>query len=312
MLRPNLMLRWGPKVRDGFHNFLKHPTNLWHWANTWPWYVGLLLGAVAFITFNEPIIGLFLTVLAFLSMCSNLWHTDAKNQWKVFGTIGVLLSFVLFVLLTIGFVDERPWSNAIVLWEKYGVLQEIPENRMTAPMADARSFQYPQTMFPVPVKKRRSFIFITPPLEVVKDSWDFIVALKGNEKIESIEILFVDMDMLEHLKTIKDSIDPKEYSVLRRYEQMFPMGRGQLFANQFIWKPYSFEHGHFRADISTSTGRFHQELYIERFQGKWVYASKITDIDTHGLLFECRDALLPQSVAPEITATKKCWPDMVQ
>ena len=160
-----------------------------------------------------------------------------------------------------------------------------------------------------------SFVLVSPGPLVDNDSWDFIVAHKGKEKVESIDVMLVDVNKLEHIqKTTAPGVGvlPQEYSVFVHIDQMFPKGRGSLFARQFLWKPFSLEHGHYRADISASTGRFHEELYIEKVNDKWKYAAKVTDIDTHDSRFVCRDEMFPVSVAPEIVARGKCWPEMIQ
>lgn len=112
------------------------------------------------------------------------------------------------------------------------------------------------------------------------DSWDFIIAHKGNDKVESIDLQFIDLDKLNNIRKTQTSADPNGYSVFLHLDQMYPKEKGSLFAKQFIWKPFSLEHGHYTVYISTSTGRFHEELYIEKVVDKWKYAAKVEDIDT--------------------------------
>lgn len=157
-----------------------------------------------------------------------------------------------------------------------------------------------------------SFVLVAPGPVVNIDSWDFIVVHKGNEKVESIDMQLLDVDKLEHLRKVSNTIFPQEYSVFLHIDQMFPKNRGSLFAKQFIWKPFSFEHGHYTVNISTSTGRFHEELHIEKVKDKWAFAAKVEDIDSHDILYACRDKLFPASVASQIVANHKCWPEMVQ
>jgi len=160
-----------------------------------------------------------------------------------------------------------------------------------------------------------SFVLVSPGPLLNGDSWDFIVVHKGSEKIESIDVMFVDADRLEHIqKATAPGINvlPQEYSIFLHIDQMFPKGRGSLFAKQFIWKPFSLEHGHYRTDISASTGRFHEDLYIEKVKDKWQYAALVTDIDRQDLRFVCRDNSFPMSVAHKIVSKRNCWPEISQ
>jgi len=164
-------------------------------------------------------------------------------------------------------------------------------------------------------KASSSFVLVSPGVIVNNDSWDFFVIHKGSQKVESIDLMFVDADKLDRLqKTTTPGVVvlPQEYSVFLHIDQMFPKGRGSLFAKQFIWKPFNLEHGHYRADISASTGRFHEDIFVEKVANNWKYAAKVTDTDTHDIRFVCRDNSFPVSVAPEIVAKGKCWPEISQ
>jgi hypothetical protein len=92
---------------------------------------------------------------------------------------------------------------------------------------------------------------------------------------------------------------------------MFPKGRGSIFAKQFMWKPFSPEHGHYRIAISASIGQYQEELYIEKVSDNWKYASKLIDTETLKTLFLCREPGFPGSVAPTISTELKCWPTMI-
>jgi hypothetical protein len=160
------------------------------------------------------------------------------------------------------------------------------------------------------LKKLRSFVLVAPGPIVNNDAWDFIVNLKGPEPVDSIEVMFRDSDKLEHLQKTSSIALPNEYSVFLRIDRMYPKGKGSLFAKQFIWKPFSLEHGHYTVEVSASSGRFHQELYIENVSGEWKYASKVADIDTGDTMFICRDKNFPHSVGSKIVSNHACWPEI--
>ena len=165
-----------------------------------------------------------------------------------------------------------------------------------------------------PEPENQSFVIVGPGPLLNGDTWDFLVTLKGSEKVESVDGIFVDNDKLDFLKQslpAGSNLMPNEYSFQFHIDEMFPKGRGAIFAKQLLWKPYSLEHGHYRLDISTSTGRFHEELYIERINNKWQYAAALDDIDTKELRFSCRDPDFPASVAQSIVALGKCYPEIV-
>ncbi len=167
---------------------------------------------------------------------------------------------------------------------------------------------------PLP-SEEQSFILISPGVFLNGDSWDFLVLHKGPQKVESIDINFVDVNKLDHLRTTtlpNVPIMPKEYSVFLHIDQMFPKGLGSFFAKQFLWKPLSVAHGHYTSDISASTGRFHEELYIERVNDEWKYAAAVTDSDTHKALFTCKQPGFPPSVAQQIVTSNKCWPELMR
>jgi hypothetical protein len=240
---------------------------------------------------------------------------------------------VMAIWVAINGLTARKWlriTGRIVAIILVGALVGVTDLSMTkknspAPTAAAPSqrsqpetlptIEKPQPPTAAPPKIQPSFVLLSPGPLLNQDSWDFIVAHKGKEKIESIDVMFIDEDKLEHIQRTTApgvAVMPNEYSVLVHIDQMYPKGRGSLFAKQFIWKPFSLEHGHYRVDISASTGRFHEEIYIEKVNEKWQYAAKLDDIDTHETRFVCRDPAFPSSVAPKIVAKRKCWPDIVQ
>jgi hypothetical protein len=157
-----------------------------------------------------------------------------------------------------------------------------------------------------------SFAFVIPAVVVIPDSWDFIIKHEGKQEVESIDLMFVDTDKLHDIQKSKTSALPSEYSIFLHVDKMYPKGRGSLFAKQFIWKPYIFEHEHYTAEISASTGRFHEDLFVEKVAGKWNFATKVTEIDTKRTLFICRDNGFPRPVALEIIARNNCFPGWIK
>ncbi len=160
-----------------------------------------------------------------------------------------------------------------------------------------------------------SFVFAVPAVVVNGDTWDFIIKHEGEREVESIDLMFVDAEKLHAIQKAtppQTDVLPSEYSVLLHVDKMYPRGRGSLFAKQFIWKPYTLEHEHYTVEISASTGRFHEDLFVEKAEGKWTDAARVEEIDTKEILFVCRDSGFPHSVAPKITAKRNCFPDWIK
>jgi hypothetical protein len=211
------------------------------------------------------------------------------------------------------------WCSWWVLLFGYHLFYKIPHeinqtaNRTPPPPPKIFPISLPPPPFHrVQIPILPSFVLVSPGPLVNFDSWDFIIAHKGNDKVESIDVQFIDLDKLNSIRKTQTSAAPNEYSVFLHLDQLYPKGKGSLFAKQFIWRPFSLEHGHYTVNISTSTGRFYEELYIEKVADKWKYAAKVKDIDTKQVRLACRDKLFPVSVASDIKANQKCWPNMVQ
>jgi hypothetical protein len=157
-----------------------------------------------------------------------------------------------------------------------------------------------------------SFIFAVPAFVVVPNGWGFVIKHVGPHVVESIDLLFTDSNKLERIQKTTDVTSPREYSIFQHYDKVYPKGRGALFARQLIWAPIVFEHERYAIDISASTGRFHEDLFIEQVDGKWVNAAKVEDMETKKILFVCRDSTFPKSVAFTVVTRKKCWPDWIK
>ena len=95
-----------------------------------------------------------------------------------------------------------------------------------------------------------------------------------------------------------------------RFEEVDPEGRGAIFARQFLWKSPVFEHEHFSVEVSSRNGKFHQELYLERVDGKWNYATFVKNAETDKTVFSCRDRGFPQSIAIPIESQQLCFPGL--
>lgn len=160
-----------------------------------------------------------------------------------------------------------------------------------------------------------SFVFVVPGVVVNENAWDFIIKHEGPQEVESIDLMFVDSNKLRTIQKTtppQTVVLPSQYSVFLHIDKVYPKGRGSLFAKQFIWKPESLEHEQYAIDVSASSGRFHEDLFVEQVEGKWTDAAKVQDVDTKRIIFACRDHNFPRPLAPTIIAKKNCWPDWVK
>jgi hypothetical protein len=159
-----------------------------------------------------------------------------------------------------------------------------------------------------------SFVFACCAIVVNNNAWDFILKHRGDKAVESIDVLFNDVYRLQSIRKNtpqKTVVNPSEWSVFLHIDKMYPKGLGSLFAKQFIWKPDSLDHGQYSLDISASTGRFHEDLFVEKANGKYTNAARVEEIDTKRTLFVCRDRDFPKSLAPAMVAENNCFPDWI-
>jgi hypothetical protein len=159
-----------------------------------------------------------------------------------------------------------------------------------------------------------SFVFACCTIVVNNNAWDFIIKHRGDKAVDSIDVLFTDAYRLQSIRKNtppNTSVDPSQWSFFFHIDKMYPKGLGQLFAKQVIWKPDSLDHGQYSLDISASTGRFHEDLFIEKTNGKYTDAARVDDIDAERTLFVCRDRDFPTSLAPSIVAKNNCFPDWI-
>ncbi len=150
---PLLWLRWSITTRSNLEKLWKHPRTLWHWSVTWPWFAVLCLGGIGFIAVNEPAVGLVLLLLSFYSLSAKLWHTRWGLPAKVVGTIGVVVILTLFTASTIAYMEDKPWSNVVVFWDRFVILKSLPtKEKWPRYPPDLNGF--PSTMVSIPPPER--------------------------------------------------------------------------------------------------------------------------------------------------------------
>lgn len=143
---------------------------------------------------------------------------------------------------------------------------------------------------------RPSFTFMVPGIVANGNSWDFIVNHRGPKGSEAVQILFTDDDrekavLAEHRQILTPQ-DINSYTRILNYPEVNPNGQGQIFALQFIWTPLILDHEHYTIEITDRHhGGIHQELQIERVNGKWFWATQITENGKR--LLDCKDAGFP-------------------
>src|SRR5216684_8163646 len=147
-----LTLRWRIKAQPYVHDLWKHPTKFWHWSSTWGWFAVLCLGGLAFIAMNEFAVGLILLFFSLLSLSSKLWHTGWRLSMKLTGTIGIIIIMGLFVVSVLTFMEDRPWSNLLVFWNRFFVLRPLSV-AIGVPSYPPDFSRFPSTSIPIPSKK---------------------------------------------------------------------------------------------------------------------------------------------------------------
>jgi hypothetical protein len=155
-----------------------------------------------------------------------------------------------------------------------------------------------------------SFAFIVPGVVLNGDTWDFIANHRGPKSSSNVQVLFTDEDRKDYVTHSRTSLTPADinsYQVLWTLPEVNPMGRGSIFAQQLIWKPFNLEHSHFTAEITWRDGSVHEELQIARINEKWQYAMRISDRETGKNLVWCREKDFPSGDALPV-----CFPEMTQ
>ena len=158
---------------------------------------------------------------------------------------------------------------------------------------------------------RPSFVFMVPGVVLNGNSWDFLINHRGPKTSESVQILFVDQDKQSEVLRSHSSLsgaDLDSYQRLITYPQINPMGRGQIFAQQFIWTPPVFDHEHYTIEITAKDRSIHQDIQIERVQGKWLWATQVKDRETGKQLLNCKDDGFPYGDQAPV----RCFPEMTE
>jgi len=159
---------------------------------------------------------------------------------------------------------------------------------------------------------RPSFVFVAPAVWLNDSTWDFIVNHRGPKTSATVQILFIDEDRQNYLAVTQKSLssaDINSYQTLMSYPEINPMGRGSIFAQQFMWKPFTANHSHFSAEITWRDGGVHQEIEIARVQEKWAYAVRVLDRDTKAKLIWCSDKDFPSASSEPMPP---CFPAVTQ
>jgi hypothetical protein len=157
---------------------------------------------------------------------------------------------------------------------------------------------------------RPSFVFAAPGVWLNEDTWAFLMNHRGPKTSYNTQILFVDQDRKDALTHMQTSLSPADINIfqgLLSFSEVNPMGRGSIFAQQFLWKPFSPTHSHFNAEITWRDGAVHQELEIAKRQEKWTYRMKVIDRDSGKILLWCHDKDFPSN-----EPTPPCFPAAVQ
>lgn len=157
---------------------------------------------------------------------------------------------------------------------------------------------------------RPSFVYVVPGVVLNGDTWDFIANHRGPKSSEGVQVLLVDKDRANYLRSTSREFsvaDLNSYQVIWNLSEVNPMGRGSIFAKQLVWKPFSLADSHFSVDITWRDGNVHEEIEIARVQDKWKYAMTVTDPDTSRTLLACQD-----DGFTSVKALPHCFPAFTQ
>jgi len=189
----------------------------------------------------------------------------------------------------------------------YALIKQQPLTQSPERIGTTERRPLPRTPPPAPP----SFVFVVPGVVLNGNSWDFIVNHRGPQPSFHVEILFVDDMKKEQTTRGKTSLTVDElssYQIILRYPEIDPRGRGSIYATQFIWTPPVLDHERYAVDITWRERRVHQKLQIERVEGKWLWATQVTDGESGKLLVDCKDIGFPYG-PPK---SKACFPEMLQ
>jgi hypothetical protein len=85
------------------------------------------------------------------------------------------------------------------------------------------------------------------------------------------------------------------------------MGRGAIFTQQLLWKPFNLMFSHFTAIITWREGSVQEEIQIAKVKERWQYAISVTDRENGAKLISCHDRDFPSS-----EPLAACFPGVVQ
>jgi hypothetical protein len=158
---------------------------------------------------------------------------------------------------------------------------------------------------------RASYVFLVPGVLFDGNKWDFFANHRGPKSSQHVEALFIDEDQKARvLQNGRSSLTPADidsYQTLWSLPEVNPMGRGNIFAQQLLWKPFNLELSHFTAEITWRDGDVHEDIRIARVESKWQYAMKVVDKDTGNTLVNCNDKLFPAA-----DSLPPCFPALTQ
>lgn len=160
---------------------------------------------------------------------------------------------------------------------------------------------------------RPSFAFMAAAGVMNGNSWDFLINHRGPKSSESVQITFIDLDRRDAILSQHPAVltpqDFNSYERILQYPEVNPHGRGQIFALQFMWTPLNLYHEHYTMEITERDRRVHQELQIERANGRWVYATQIRDGETGSPLDvqSCRIPIRRKSTGRLFPADYRIW-----
>lgn len=155
---------------------------------------------------------------------------------------------------------------------------------------------------------RPSFVFVSPIAIANDNEWDFMINHRGPKPSRPGELLFTDKDKMDDVIRTHSQLTPQNFA---SYQEMFslpeinPHGRGHVFATQFLWKPFNFEHEHYLVTISEGDRATYEDLEIEKVKDKWVEAITVREKETGHVLLNCRDPGFPYGDPSPL----RCFPE---
>jgi hypothetical protein len=224
----------------------------------WGGGVGMAIAAYAFLIGGAPKFAIVLLVTAWLMMAVSIYrHNFFEGKSKRVRIIGqTLISGLLVIVL-------------IVLWV---------------------SLRSNVTQSPAPFSP--SFVFVKPGAWLNNDTWYFILEHRGAEPVYNIEVVFTDEDRRKAFASDNSKVELLKQSETTINHLEIDSGNfGQ--AKYFLWKPMTPEHENYSALISHRSGHVKQSIRIEKVNGQWAFATRVTDVDKNKTLLECRDTAFP-------------------